>query len=154
MNAKTATFVTLNIVLLGIITTLLGAFVSFVFYYIFDEYNEEWEKKTVLYQLTDVSIQVALLAVISFWSSQYIEYLPPIFPVSKYLDEKVDQYITGIFFIFAVFVFMDELSDKLRFIFNENLSHYFDSLFPDSGSIISLNLSYKKRKTKNTTNLS
>jgi len=60
----------------------------------------------------------------------------------------VDGHISGIFFIFAVFVFMDHLTEKLKFVFNKLFSSTFDKLFPQYGSIVDLSLSYRPpRKT-------
>jgi len=148
MTWRETGFVTLNAALLAIFYTLLGVFVSFILYYIFDEFNEDWEKKSVLYKFTDVSLEIALLSVIAFWSAHVIEIAPPVFPVRKQLDILVDSYISGIFYVFAVFVFMNDLTDKLKSLFEENLGPHFSKIFPSSGSLIDFSLSYSPRKTE------
>ena len=142
MNGKETLFVSLNAALLAIFYSLLGVLVSYVLYYLFDEYNEEWQKKSMWYKLFDVSLEISLLSIISFWSGQLIEIYPPIFPVRKQLDVLVDSFVSGIFYIFAVFLFMDSLTGKLKYLFHELFEVYFSNIFPKYGSIIDLSLSY------------
>jgi hypothetical protein len=147
MNWKETALVTLNAALLAIFYTLLGVLVSFVLYYLFDEFNDEWESQTLLYRLTDVSLEISLLYMIAFWSAHVIEIAPPIFAVRKELDILVDSYISGIFYVFAVFVFMNDLTDKLKSLFEVHLGEVFKDLFPKHGSIVDLSLSYTPKKT-------
>jgi hypothetical protein len=39
---------TANVAILAVFYTVFGAFLSFAFYHIFDEFNEEWKKQTRL----------------------------------------------------------------------------------------------------------
>jgi len=147
MNWKETGFVTLNAAILAVAYTIIGVVLSFVLHYLFDEYNENWKKRSTLYQVADVSVEISLLSVIAFWSIHVIEISPPFIPVRKQLDLLVDGYISGIFYIFAVFVFMDDLTDKLKYIFKKNISPIFEITFPTHGSIVDMNLSYGSRKT-------
>jgi len=140
--------VTANSAFLAIFYTLLGVLVSFVLYHVFDEWNDDWKKKSLTYQLTDVSLEIAFLSFIAFWSAHIIEIAPPVIPVRKELDLLVDGYISGIFYVFAVFVFMDDLTEKLKHLYNTFLGKHFESIFPKYGSIVDLSLSYSPpRKT-------
>jgi hypothetical protein len=141
--------VTINASILAIFYTLFGALISYLFYHIFDEFDEEWKKRSVYYKLLDVSVEIIIIAVIAFWSAQYIELLPPFMRVRKELDTLVDGYISGIFFIFAIFLFIDELTEKLKFLHHEYLSEHVGKLLPKYGSIIDFSLSYTP-KTKRT----
>jgi hypothetical protein len=142
MNSKEKLYVSMNASLLAIFYTLLGVFVSYILYYLFDEYDEKWEKRSMTYKLLDVSVEISLLSIIAFWSGLIIELAPPVFPVRKQLDVLVDNYISGIFYIFAVFLFMESLTNKLKFLFHELFEPYFSKIFPQHGSIIDLSLSY------------
>jgi len=141
-NGKEKFFISMNASLLAIFYTLLGVFVSYILYYLFDEYDEKWEKKSISYKFLDVSVEISLLSVIAFWSAHIIELAPPVFPVRKQLDLLVDGYISGIFYVFAVFLFMESLTSKLKFLFHELFEPYFSKIFPKHGSIIDLSLSY------------
>jgi len=140
--------VTANAAALAIFYTLLGVLISFVLYHLFDEYNDDWKKRSTIFQVADVSLEISILSVIAFWSAHIIELAPPLFYVRKSLDSLVDGYISGIFYIFAVFMFMDDLTSKLKHLFNESFGKHFASIFPQHGSILDLSLSYSPpRKT-------
>jgi hypothetical protein len=121
---KEAFYVTVNASLLAIMYTLFGALISFIFYHIFDEFDESWKKRSELYKFTDVTVELIIIAVTAFWSAQYIEMLQPFVPVRKELDRLVDGFISGIFFIFAIFLFIDQLTEKLKYLHHEYLGEH------------------------------
>ena len=55
--------VTGNAAILAVLHTVYGVFISYVFYYIFDEYDESWEARSKVYQVSDVVIEIMLIAV-------------------------------------------------------------------------------------------
>ena len=142
---KEAFYVTVNASLLAIMYTLFGALISFIFYHIFDEFDESWKKRSELYKFTDVTVELIIIAVTAFWSAQYIEMLQPFVPVRKELDRLVDGFISGIFFIFAIFLFIDQLTEKLKYLHHEYLGEHAGRIFPQYGSIIDFSLSYKPK---------
>ena len=87
-------------------------------------------------------MEISLLSAIAFWSAHVIEIAPPVFPVRKELDILVDGYISGIFYVFAVFVFMNDLTEKLKHIFELHLGEIFSRTFPKYGSIVDMSLSF------------
>lgn len=145
MSWKEAVAVTINASLLAIVYTLFGALISYLFYYIFDEFDDKWKKRSELYKFTDVTVEVIIIANIAFWSAFYIEKFQPFVPVRKELDTLVDGYISGIFFIFAIFLFIDQLTEKLKYLNNDYLGEHAETLLPQYGSIIDLSLSYKPK---------
>lgn len=141
--------ISLNIALLALIYAALGAVVSYVFYYLFDDYqphnnDTEWEKRTVQYKLADISIEIVIIALTSFWVVFLLNERLPIFPVHTKLAPFIDSYATGLFFLYAVFVFVDSLWYKIQHMFHEYASPYFDAVFPQFGSLVTLNLRYAK----------
>ena len=151
MNYAEIWRVTANAAALAIFYTLLGVLISFVLYHVFDEYDDAWKKRSTAFQLADVSLEISILSIIAFWSAHIIELAPPLFYVRKTLDILVDGYISGIFYIFAVFIFMDDLTSKLKHLYNGSLGKQFASVFPQYGSILDLSLSYTPpRKTNET----
>lgn len=142
MSWKEAFYVTINASLLAIMYTVFGALISYVFYHIFDEFNDDWKKRSEAYKITEVTVEVVIIANIAFWSAQYIELLPPFMRVRKELDTLVDGYISGIFFIFAMFLFIDQLTEKLKYLYHDYLEEHAGRIFPQYGSIIDLSLSY------------
>ncbi len=124
---------TVNIAMLAIVYTILGSFMSFIFYYLFDEYDLwhekglDWEKKSLTYQVADLLIEVALIAVVSFWSTFFVNERFPIIPV--------------------------------QFVISRIFGPTFDKYLPDSGSIVDLSLHWskpgeEKRDTGNTQKMS
>jgi H+/Cl- antiporter ClcA len=147
MNVVETGFVGTNAIFLAIFYTIFGAVLSYVMYHLFNEFDDEWKQKTLLFQLGDVGLEVSILASVALWSTEIIKIAPSFLPVRKELDLLVDNYISGIFFIFAVFVFMDQLTEKLKYLFARILGPTFNKIFPQYGSIIDLSLSYSPRKT-------
>ena len=147
MSWKETLFVSGNVCVLAIFYTLLGSLVSYIMYHIFDTHDAKWEKRPLWFQVSDVAIETSILALVSFWSAQIIEIAPPVFPVRKDLDVLADSYISGIFFIFAIFLFLDELTTKYKYLFEKIFRPYFYKLFPKYGSIVDFSLSYEPRKT-------
>lgn len=143
MNWSETGLVTLNAAVLAIFYSLLGVLVSYILYHLFDSFDDMWkEERSWAFKIADVSLEISILSIIAFWSAHVIELAPPFFHVRKELDTLVDGYISGIFYIFAIFVFMDELTFKLKYMFDELFAAPFSKYFPQHGSILDLSLSY------------
>jgi len=147
-----------NLAFLAIFFTFMGGIVSFILYYLFDEYgpddkpprNMQWEKHSLFRKLADVSLEVVSIGLLSFWLTYFVNTSIPIIPVSPVLAPYVDTYTTGMFFMYTVFLFASDLTSKLKFIYNEILGKHFDRIFPNAGSILDFNLSYKTEKSNET----
>jgi len=147
-NTQEIINISLNASFLAIAYTLFGALISYIFYYIFDEFDEKWKKRSELYKFTDVTLEITVIALGAFWALEIIRPLPPLFKVKKTIDIMIDSYISGIFFVFAIFLFLDQLIEKLKFLHDEYLGGHFKYLFPQYGHLLDLSLSYTPPKTK------
>ena len=134
--------VTGNAALLAIVHTAYGAFISYVLYYLFDEFDDPWRARSTLYQVTDASVEIMLIAIFGYWASEITLLIPAFFATSKRNELAVDTWISGIFFVIALFLFLDELTEKLKFIQNKFFEGLFSDIFPPYGSIVDMNLSY------------
>ena len=134
---------TLNGSLLAILYTFIGAFISYLFYYLFDEFTEDWKKKSEIFKFTDIFVELIIISNIAFWSSQLIESLPPIFPISHSMNVIINGYTSGIFFTFAMFIFLNDLTEKIKYMNDQYLEKHLTKYLPQHGSIIDLSLSYK-----------
>lgn len=134
----------LNVIFLAVMYGLLGALVSYVFYYLFDEYDERWKNSSLMYQLYDVSVEIGLMAVIAFWAVIIINTTTPIFPVRVGVAKYVDMCTSNMFFLYAIFIFMGSLSEKLKHLYETNLSKHFNKYFPNEGSILDFSLRYSR----------
>lgn len=139
----------MNIVILSVFYCFVGSLLSYVLYYLFDEYNPEdklgleWEEKSPWYQLGDVSMEIAIVALASFWLVFTINTSAPIIPVPEHFAAFVDTYTTGMFFMYSVFIFLSDLSNKLQYLFKTYVEATFDKVFPNKGSLLEMNLHYE-----------
>jgi len=149
MNWNEKLSVTGNSVFVSICYVLLGAFVSYALFHLFDEYDENWNSKSLPYQILDIIVEIGILAIVSFWASYFIELAPPIFPVRKQLDLLVDTNISSVFYLFGLYLFLDQsLSNKLQYLFKTYFGPTFGHIFPAYGSILDFSLTYTHpRKT-------
>lgn len=132
----------LNIAILAVLYAGLGTLVSFVFYYLFDEYDDKWKASTMSYKIYDIVVEISLMALIAFWAVFTINTSAPIFPVRHAMAAYVDAYTSGMFFMYTVFLFMNSLGDKLKYLYESYLGSHFGKIFPDQGSILDLTLRY------------
>jgi len=146
LSASDSVRVTGNIVVYSVFYTIAGAFLSYVLYYLFDEFNEKWEARGLGYQLFDVSAEVSIIGVVAFWLVYFINVSAPIIPVKRGLEDFVDSYTAGLFFMFAIFIFLGDLTKKLTYIFDTFVGSHFDRVFPDEGSIMDGTLRYSNKQ--------
>lgn len=109
----------INLVFVAIFYVFLGAAVSYVLWRIFPNYNEEWKRKSAWSKLFDVSAEISTIVIISFWLTYFINSLIPILPVSSPLEWYIESFGGQVVFLYAVFVFMETLDDKLIHVFEE-----------------------------------
>jgi len=148
--------VTANIALFAMVYTFAGAILSYVLWYAFDPYDPEseaevdkvWETKGLLFQFYDILVELALIAITAFWLTYYLDTAAPIIPIRKGLEDFIDSYTSGMFFMFAIFIFLNDLSSKLKYIFKTLLGDFFDYWVPEEGSILDLTVKYSDRQKK------
>jgi uncharacterized membrane protein len=151
-SLKTGLVLTANIGILAIIYTFLGAIVSFVFYYLFDEYNPyekktDWEKRSLHFKILDIVLEILLISIGSFWIGFTLNNHFPIIPIASQYAGFVDTYSAGLFFMLTIFIFVDSFGYKIHHVFNKYVAPLFDYIFPQYGSIVNLSLSYRKNKS-------
>lgn len=110
---------TLNLVFIGIFYVFLGGLLSWCMWRVFPEFNENWEKQSNLYQLADVSMEISIVVVVAFWTTYFVHSFIPILPVTSALEGYLESFGGQMIFVYAVFVFLDTLDDKLKHVFND-----------------------------------
>ena len=110
---------TLNLVCIAIFYLFLGGLLSWTMWRIFPEFNEQWEKQSNIYQLADVSMEISIIIIVAFWTTYFVNSFIPILPVSSALEGYLESFGAQMVFIYAVFVFLDTLDDKLKHVFND-----------------------------------
>ena len=110
---------TLNLVCIAIFYVFLGGLLSWTMWRVFPEFNEQWEKQSNLYQLADVSMEISIIVIVAFWTTYFVNSFIPILPVTPALEGYLESFGAQMVFIYAVFVFLDTLDDKLKHVFND-----------------------------------
>jgi len=136
---------TLNIAILSIFYTVFGACISYLMFHLFDDFDKEWQSAGLVYQTADISLELSLVGTIAFWTMFLIREYPPIFSVHKQLDKDVDTYISGVFFAFAMFLFLGDLTTKIQFLYNTYLKQKITKAIPEDWSLTKM---IKPRKTE------
>jgi len=107
---------TLNLAVIALLYAAAGLVVSRVLRVLFLDYSDEWEKNPRWFQVMDVSMEMVLLVIASFWITYMIRYAIPVFPLNPSLETYVEQYSGIIMFYYAVFLFFGDLDDKLIYL--------------------------------------
>jgi len=110
---------TLNLVCIAIFYLFLGGLLSWTMWRVFPEFNEQWEKQSNLYQLADVSMEISIIIIVAFWTTYFVNSFIPILPVTPALEGYLESFGAQMVFIYAVFVFLDTLDNKLKHVFND-----------------------------------
>jgi hypothetical protein len=110
---------TINLIYMSIFYVFLGALLSWSMWRVFPNFDENWEKQSNLYQLADVCAEVSLIIIVCFWVTYYVNSLIPVLPVTSPLEGYLESFGGQTMFIYAVFLFLGTLDDKLRHVFHD-----------------------------------
>ena len=111
-------YLTLNLSFIGIIYVVLAGVVASLTRVMFSRFNETWTNGTLGYQLMDVSLELSLLVVLSFSVTYFVHFLVPVLPVGARLEQFIELYGERMVFTYAVFLFAEDLKEKLLFVYN------------------------------------
>ena len=139
---------TLNIAILAVFYTLMGILISVILYHLFDDCDADWKKENLGYQIGDIGLELGIIGAVAFWTTEITRDWAPIFPVTKALDLKIDTYTSGIFFAFAMFLFLEELSKKIKFLYEMYIHHHIVRYIPPNWSVMKAMFSRKTNTKK------
>ena len=122
--------VTLNASILAVFYTVLGGVISYLLSTFIEVPFDQWKASSLWYQLGTVSLELSIIGSIGFWVTYTIRQASPIFPISKELDHIVDTYIGGVFFAYAMFLFIELLDNKIRYLYSELFDRHIEKMFP------------------------
>lgn len=143
---------TLNIAILAVFYTVFGAFISYILFHLFDDYGKEWEGQGILYQTADVATELTLVGAVAFWTTKIIKEYPPVFTIQTALDREIDVYISGLFFAFSMFIFLNDLSTKIKYLYEKFLKTEFVRIFPEHWSLMKMIFGSHKTENNESTN--
>lgn len=133
---------TLNIAILSVFYTSLGGLISYILGYLFDDCDEVWKGRSLSYKLSEIGLELFIFGSLAFWISRYIIIAAPIFEVSPELDHAIDTYISGLFFAYAMFLFLDHLSQKIKCIYEDIVGPHIKKILPGKGYLLEGTLRY------------
>jgi hypothetical protein len=142
--------VSLNIGLLAAFYTTMGGLLSYIIYYLFEDHGDKWEARSFVYKLADILIELTIVGIVAFWVTFAIKEYPPLVPMSREMDALVDTYISAVFFGYSMFIFLDDLTKKIKHMYSLLFKKNFDKIFPE-GSILDI-FSRKTDATKSVDN--
>lgn len=145
---ETVLYGTLNISILALFYTFIGLLISVLLYHLFDDCDETWKQENIAYQLGDIFVELGIIGTVAFWTTYVIRDYAPIFPVSKSLDLLIDTYISGIFFAFAMFLFLEQLSLKIKYLYDEFIHKHIVRYIPPNWSVMKIAFGSVKTNTK------
>ncbi len=111
--------ITLNIAVIAVFYLFLGASISYLLRQVVPAYDTEWERWPRWKQILDVSIEMVLIVVSAFWVTYFARYAIPVVPVKSNLEYLIEQFGGQVSFLYAIFVFLEVLDDKLIFIYKD-----------------------------------
>lgn len=111
--------VTLNLALIAIVYLFLGASVSYALKQIFPPHDEEWNRWSKPAQLLDVAVEMSIIVVTAFWIGYFARYIIPIVPVPAKLESLLETSGAQVSFLYAIFVFLEVLDDKLLWVYKD-----------------------------------
>ena len=110
---------TINLIFMSIFYVFLGGLLSWCMWRVFPDFDENWEKQSNVYQLADVCAEVSAIIIVCFWVTYYVNSLIPVLPVTSPLEVYLESFGGQTMFIYAVFVFLGTLDDKLKHVFHD-----------------------------------
>ena len=110
---------TVNLVFVAIFYVFLGAAVSYLLAKVVPKYDESWKTMPLGYQVLDVSAEMSIIVIVAFWLTYIVNTWIPVFRVSSALEHYIESFGGQMVFIYAMFIFMDTLDDKLIRVFQE-----------------------------------
>jgi len=110
---------TANLVFVAVFYVFVGAAVSYGLSKAFPAYDEDWKAGSFAYQAFDVGAEISIITIAAFWLTYFVNSWIPILPVSPALEYYVESFGGQVVFLYAVFIFMETLDDKLIWLFRE-----------------------------------
>jgi len=145
---ETVLYGTLNIAILALFYTFIGLLISVLLYHLFDDCDDTWKSEKLTYQIGDIFVELGIIGSVAFWTTYIVRDYAPIFPVSKSLDILIDTYISGLFFAFAMFLFLEQLSMKIKYLYQEFIHKHIVRYIPPNWSVMKMMFGTVKTNTK------
>ena len=111
------TSLTANLLFISVFYLFLGASVSFWLSELMPRFDDKWRALPISTQLIDVSLELSIIVILSFWITYITRILIPVVPLKLRLEHYLESFGGQVSFLYAVFIFMETLDDKLTYVF-------------------------------------
>ena len=111
--------VSANLAIIAVLYLFMGATISYIFKNVFPKHDTAWESWPRWMQILDISAEMSLIVVTAFWITYLARYLIPIIPVRPSLEHLIESSGGQVAFLYAVFVFLEVLDDKLIWVYKD-----------------------------------
>ena len=109
---------TVNLVAIAVFYVFLGGLLSWSMWMMFPDFDEEWKSQSIAYKTLDVSAEISVIIIVAFWTTYVIHSYIPILPVTSALEGYIESFGGQMIFVYAVFVFLSNLDDKLKNVYH------------------------------------
>jgi len=109
---------TVNLVAIAVFYVFLGGLLSWSMWMMFPDFDEEWKSQSIAYKILDVSAEISVIIIVAFWTTYVIHSYIPILPVTSALEGYIESFGGQMIFVYAVFVFLSNLDDKLKNVYH------------------------------------
>jgi hypothetical protein len=109
---------TVNLVAIAVFYVFLGGLLSWSMWMMFPDFDEQWKTQSVAYKSLDVAAEISVIIIVAFWTTYVIHSYIPILPVTSALEGYIESFGGQMIFIYAVFVFLSNLDDKLKNVYH------------------------------------
>lgn len=109
----------INLIFVAIVYIFVGAATSYGLSMLFPAYTDEWKSWSLPAKLADVSAEISVIVIIAFWLTYVVNSWIPILPLPPRLEYYIESFGGQVVFLYAVFVFLETLDDKLIEVFRE-----------------------------------
>ena len=109
----------LNLAFMTVFYLFLGAAVSYAFAGLVPKYDETWKSQPQWYRIADVTLELVVIVIIAFWISYMTRVIIPVVPLSSRLETYVESFGVQLAFLYAIFIFLETLDDKMIHAFQD-----------------------------------
>jgi len=109
---------TVNLVAIAVFYVFLGGLLSWSMWMMFPDFDEQWKAQSVPYKTLDVAAEISVIIIVAFWTTYVIHSYIPILPVTSALEGYIESFGGQMIFVYAVFVFLSNLDDKLKNVYH------------------------------------
>ena len=108
-----------NLAIMTVFYLFLGAAVSYVISKVVPPYDEKWKSQPRIYRIADATLELILVVLIAFWIYYITRVIIPVVPLSPRLETYVESFGAQLAFLYAIFIFLETLDDKMVHAFQD-----------------------------------